>query len=204
MKRMIFILLLLVFPAQVFADDGFYGSFSGMISIMEDSDLRYNDDEAGEMELDTGVGFSVALGKKFGNGFRGEIEYAQRRSGISLPEQILLDDFGALDVSWIDANVHTYTAMFNLVYDIENDSGMTPYFGGGLGIGWLEIPLFESGAAFAYQVLAGVNCEMTERTDLILGYRYAGMSDPETSIGENSMTASVDSHNLEIGVRYSF
>ena len=189
MKKII-IILFLVLPSLVFAEDkmgnSFYGSFSGMVSVAEDSTIEADGVDAGELELDTGFGLAVALGKKFDNSFRGEIEYTHRKNEFA-------------DAS--DVYAHTYTTMFNLVYDIENNSSITPYLGSGLGVGWLE---GADGLEFAYQFLGGINYAVTDRTDLILGYRYAGMTDADRDVAGVNLSSSIDSHNFEFGVRYSF
>jgi len=190
MKKLIVVLCLSFLPAQSFAEDtkrdNFYGSISGLVVVVEDSTIKVDGVDAGELELDTGLGLAVALGKKFGNDFRGEIEYTHRRN-----EHADMEDIYA----------HTYTAMFNLVYDIENDSSITPYLGGGLGIGWLE---GADGSEFAYQFLAGVGYDVTESVDLIIGYRYAGMTDADWDVGTMKYSASIDTHNFELGVRFAF
>lgn len=189
MKKIIIVLFLLL-PSLVFAEDkrghSFYGSFTGMVSVAEDSTIEVDGIDVGELEMDTGFGLAVALGKKFNNNFRGEIEYTFRKHEFE-------------DVA--DEYARTHAMMFNMLYDIENGSDITPYLGGGLGVGWIEEA---DGSEFAYQLLAGINYAVTERADLILGYRYAGMTDADQDIDGVNLSASVDSHNFEFGVKYSF
>jgi len=189
MKKIIMVLFLLL-PSLVFAEDkrssSFYGSFSGMISVAEDSAIEADGIDVEELKLDTGFGLAVALGKKFDNSFRGEIEYTYRKHEFA-------------DVS--DVNARTHTMILNMLYDIESGSAITPYLGGGLGVGWLEDA---DGSEFAYQFLAGINYAVAERTDLILGYRYAGMTDVDKDFDGVNISSSVDTHNFEFGVRYSF
>lgn len=189
MKKVIVVLFLLL-PSLVFAEDkmgnSFYGSFTGMVSVAEDSTTELDGVDMEELEMDTGFGLAVALGKKFNNRFRGEIEYTFKKYEFA-------------DIA--DEDARTHTMMFNMLYDIESGSDITPYLGGGLGVGWLEE--FD-GSEFAYQFLAGINYAVTERADLILGYRYAGMTDADKDIDGVNLSASVDTHNFEFGVRYSF
>lgn len=188
--RKVIVVLFLLLPSLVFAEDkmgtSFYGSFTGMVSVAQDSEIRVEGGYTGALEFETGFGLAVALGKKFNNNFRGEIEYTHRKHELT-------------DVS--DEYARTHTMMLNMLYDLEHGSTITPYLGGGLGIGWLEDV---DGSEFAYQFLAGVNLEVTKRTDLILGYRYAGMTDADYEVEGVDISASVGTHNFELGVRYSF
>ncbi len=241
MKRVlsVFACILLLCPSLVFADnmkkdDSVYFSLSGMVAVAEDSTLKLGGSEA-ELELDTGFGVSVAAGKKFGNGWRGEVEYAYQNNGVGRGKVKIGDISGeerneiamALGFSLSDAELEELNEnindlglsypgelsgledpdlhffMVNGVYDITNSGPVTPYLGAGIGIGWEEEA---EGTEFAYQFLAGISYEVSSRNELILGYRYRGMTDLDFKITGTDIeyTATADSHNFEIGFRHSF
>ncbi len=190
---------LLLFPSLGFAgskDNFTYISFSGMVFVAEDSTLEAkNFMIAGgtEAELDVGLGFSVAVGKKAGNGWRGELEYSYRKSDTG---DLTL---GAVNVPTLGGEADIHIIMANGVYDITNNSLFTPYLGAD--VGWEEEA---EGAEFAYQLLAGINYEVAPKADLILGYRYTGMTDLNYEAAGLKYTATVDTHNFELGFRHSF
>lgn len=188
---------LLLFPSLGFAgnkDNSTYVSFSGMVSVAEDSTLEIGDIKA-ELGLDTGFGLSVAAGKKFGNGWRAELEYSYRKNDIGdLTLGILI-----IPTSLLNEEIDVHTVMANLVYDIQNNTMITPYLGAGVGVGWEGEA---EGAEFAYQFLAGINVEMSSQNELIFGYRYTGMTDLDYN--EGHLTATAGSHNFELGFRHSF
>ncbi len=173
------------------------------------------------------MGVSVSLGRKLENGLRVEAEYTFRQADVD--EMVVSGEFsvGAKDdqnqyvpfsqkVSagkyMDDRKIHSF--MFNLIYDITINGPITPYLGVGLGVGWEEEAENEE---FAYQILAGISYAVSPRVDLILGYRYFAMNDLDyrvTEIDETMsegevlleipITQSVNTHNFELGVQYSF
>jgi opacity protein-like surface antigen len=112
--------------------------------------------------------------------------------------------------------------MFNAYYDIPiNGSSLKPYIGGGLGfynahIVNLSPPGFGGFVAngfspdrFAFQLRAGLNYAISRKFDIFLGYRYfqgnrfrytIDNSSPPLVLRPNGL----ESHNLELGVRYNF
>ncbi len=188
---------LLLFPSLGFAgnkDNSTYVSFSGMVSVAEDSTLKVGGIKL-DMELDTGFGLSVAAGKKFGNGWRGEVEYSYRKNDI---DNLTV---GSLIFPIYDEETNIHIFMSNLVYDIQNNSMFTPYLGVGVGVGWEGEA---EGAEFAYQLLAGISYEVFSRNELIFGYRYTGMTDLDYKGAGLEYTATAGTHNFELGFRHSF
>lgn len=106
-------------------------------------------------------------------------------------------------------------------------SGLTPYIGGGLGIGWADPNLdgddaefgpdfanFEDGAAgFAGQLGAGVKWEIADGFALDLGYRFKALIATDLENEDNGGTpgsccslTSTDfySHNVQLGLTVGF
>ncbi|NOT42730.1 MAG: porin family protein [Alphaproteobacteria bacterium] len=91
-----------------------------------------------------------------------------------------------------EGNVQTWALMANAWFDLTNDSDFTPYVGGGIGY---AISKFDGGAVydgvdgnFAWQVGAGLNIDVSEDTQIGLGYRYFDAGDVELTLPTPSGT----------------
>ena len=116
-------------------------------------------------ELETGFSFGAAVGYAFSNNFRveGELAYQLNNSSTSYLAQS------------IDTNIHTLAGLINGYYDFKNSSDFTPYISAGIGVGGIINEFANDlGAAFAYQVGAGVDYSITDKITLGVKYRYTG------------------------------
>ncbi|WP_428407870.1 P44/Msp2 family outer membrane protein [Hyphococcus sp.] len=186
-----------------------------------------------ETEFDTGYAFAGAIGKDFG-WLRGEVEVAYQSNGVDAHSGvsaggIALDgeDAGVLitgspniGVSVGDlvadgrGDVSTLFVMANVFYDIDTGGRLTPYIGGGAGVGFADVDYSPSGVAiiqddasvFAYQAMAGVAYAVSPSLDLTVGYRYRATSDVE--VDADLFSARFDIENktsiIEAGLRFSF
>lgn len=205
--RILLILLMLVVPAQVFAGNTYVKGNVG-IFMFEDSSISANngvlDVEVGDLTASTGFGLSAAVGRGFDSGFDIELEYGYKHANFEdfkLNEDIV----DGIEIE-IDGSVNIKTLMVNGIYNFKNISFLTPYVGAGIGIGWVSFEDEEkfSDTKLAYQVLAGVETGITERLSFLVGYKYLGTGDFMEEEGEIDVLASIDSHNIEFGLKYSF
>lgn len=220
MKKFLFLLTLLLLPAHVFADDGIYLKGNMGIFSMEDSTLNLEGDagdiDIGEVSSDIGFSINTAIGKSFANGFDLELEYGFKTA--SLDEATPSDEFAEAykdaygeDISDykedVDGNIDIHSLMVNAIYNLNNQSSITPYVGGGIGVGFTDVE-DSSDTVFAYQVIAGVAFNLSKNVDILVAYRYFGtddISEEGTFDGYDiEGSASVDSHNFEAGFKYSF
>lgn len=118
-----------------------------------------------------------------------------------------------------------YSFLGNLYYDFHNKTKWTPFLGAGLGAAWIHSPKTTwtgtmnivdttastttavpvvanspmlSGAAFAYQLKAGVSYDVTQRASFALQYRFFGTSEfaaHSNSVTINSATFTVGQQN---------
>ena len=109
---------------------------------------------------------------------------------------------GALDFysNSLDANskeaLRMTTVMGNVYYDFKFGAVVVPFVGAG--VGWLHSWLTDESYRitrpedneFAYQVMAGMNFTVTQRTDIGVDYRHLGWTDGNGS--ENIFEASVN------------
>lgn len=114
------------------------------------------------------------------------------------------------------AKIDSYTALFNVYFDLGTWSGFTPYIGGGVGGSFLR------GRDFAWRNntarvdaikrwnlgwagMAGIGYAVSPNLSLDLGYRYIDLGDATTNYDTannqlylNGLTA----HEIRIGARY--
>ncbi len=218
--RILLILLVLLLPAQVFAGNTYVKGNVG-IFMFGDSEIEF---ESGGQEVDlgdivsnTGFGLSAAVGRSLGN-FDVELEFAYREADFDEFEAKVFTVEGvgfALPSGGLDGAVDIKTLMGNGIYNFKSSSSVTPYVGAGLGIAWVDADKLDD-SVFAYQFLAGIDMAMNDNFSLLLGYRYLGASDisgdatlsveysGETYYADGEGSASIDSHNFEVGLKYSF
>ncbi len=185
-------------------------------------------------EFDTGYTLSAALGRRFGNGLRGEVELAYQDNAVDTHNNVQAagipldnEDVGVLisgapqqgaTVGEVVANgrgsVDTTFLMVNLYYDFTQYGAFTPYIGGGFGLGFVNVEYSPSSVGivddddtvFAYQVVAGASYAFNDRTALFAQYRYRATEDVGTEV--DLFPASLDVENrasvIEAGLRFNF
>lgn len=196
---------------------GWYASISGGWTNRED--VHEIGNPATFLTWEDGFSVNGAVGYEF-SFFRAEFEIGLSNTGVDqagagIPN---VGDF----VSGAQGNVSLRKYMFNLYHDFKfNDLKIVPYVGGGIGFYQSEInglfPEFftslgqelngvnaTSDFPFAYQVKAGVNYEMTQRTELFLGYCFFDgnsldfAASPFGPFRPNCATT----HTMELGIRF--
>ncbi|MDZ4783491.1 MAG: outer membrane beta-barrel protein [Planctomycetia bacterium] len=198
-----------------------YVSLSGAWSNRET--VHEEGDPTTFIEFNDGFNINVALGHEF-DLFRVEFEYSY------FNQQVALAGAGipgfAPFVGESPGNISVKAFMLNVYHDFDFGGRLKPYVGGGIGLFQSEInsllPTFfadapfsnstlgvntTSDVAFAYQFRAGVNYELTRRTELFAGYRFFDNTDPLTFAAEPFGIFYPDSatfHNFEAGLRVKF
>ncbi|WP_411818886.1 P44/Msp2 family outer membrane protein [Hyphococcus formosus] len=184
-------------------------------------------------DFDTGYALSGALGRDYGF-FRGELEVAYQSNGVGSHAGvsaggIALDaeDAGVLItgspnigvsvgdlVSDGQGDVSTIYVMANALVDVELGGRLTPYIGGGVGVGFVDVDyspsavgiIQDKSTAFAYQAMAGVAYAVAPSVDVTLGYRYRATTD--VSVEADLFSADFDVENsasiIEAGLRFTF
>ncbi len=116
------------------------------------------------------------------------------------------------------AKVQAITALFNGYFDLGTWYRLTPYVGGGAGVGYVTIRDFQSTNAppfvngdndqwkFVWAGMAGVGWAVAPNLTLDLGYRYLSLGNLRTgSDAAGSMTfRNVAGHEVRVGLRWSF
>jgi opacity protein-like surface antigen len=199
------------------ADTGWYVSVFGgaQWSTAEADDGSAAFGQFFDFDTDIGWQFGAALGARFTDNLRGEIELSSGAVGLSDvtisggPGPLFDGDTYAVT----DGSASTSYLLANLWFDIDTGSGFTPYIGGGLGagyvaaegtIGGLGDTVDLSGWGWAYQVGAGVKVDVADNMALDLGYRFKAVVDAELEGGGDDAIVNIGSHVVQAGLTFSF
>lgn len=166
---------------------------------------------SGSVQSTTGFNVGGAIGTRFLEHFRTEINVGYRRNVVeNIAIQAGVND-GKGSMSMIHALVNAYAE-----YDF--DLGVIPYFGLGVGYGQVRIDAhnkpdtFQMDAkddAFLWNLMGGVSVPFSDVTTFSLGYRYLATEDLNfradiAGIGGRQVDSEYDAHELVLGIRYSF
>ena len=167
------------------------------------------------VSFDTGINTGITGGYDFGIiRIEGEISY--KHNELS---SIKDNNNSANSYRNVDGNVGVMATMFNAFVDLKNDSPITPYFGGGIGVATIylsETFATYNGArkiiydkdddtVFAYQIGTGVEIALRPRYSLDIGYRY--FATDKASFKNSFYPTSglkMESHNVAVGFRFKF
>ena len=111
------------------------------------------------------------------------------------------------------AELESQSLFLNAYYDIDTGTKFTPYVGGGIGYAKLKGSISNGGVKlasdsdtnFAWQLGAGIAYAVNKNISVDFGYRYTDMGDLTANIyPTEKFKIDVDSHELLLGVRYTF
>ncbi len=206
-----------MFETGGFAPD-FYVSIFGGVALPEDvkGSATNTTGTSFRVNLDTDTGFLVggAIGVEINEWLRTELEVSYQQvdadsfSGSNATTAFAYSARGDLDAIYILANVWA---------DIPIELGVTPYIGGGVGVGIVDAdvrvgpaPPFgpdDSDAGFAFQVGAGLKYAFNERLSFDLGYRFRGITDLDfddrAGLLARNRGFDLYSHIIQGGITYS-
>jgi opacity protein-like surface antigen len=131
---------------------------------------------------------------------------------LSEPSDFSLDGDGSLGILTIMGNMWLGFNMLPVVGDPVNNIGsglgFSPYFGGGLGVAFVDgstddvFDIDDSSTAFAWQVGAGIRWNFASNIGLDVGYRYRGINDVSFDGLDDSVN--LTSNNVIVGLTFSF
>jgi outer membrane protein OmpA-like peptidoglycan-associated protein len=150
------------------------------------------------LDFESGWAVLATLGYAFHHDWRIEFEAGYRNNKTSLATE---------------AEVEEFSAMLNLLYDIDLSPNLALNLGVGVGydVAVLDVPGLDSDSDgnFAYQGIAGLSYAVGSRTDLTLTYRYLNVQEPEYLLfvpaPAGTLGVVVDDitkHTVTIGLRY--
>lgn len=193
-----------LFALMMFSGLGVSAAFAGLYVSgnvgavwLEDTDIKGEFGDEGEISFDTGFGITAAIGNAYENGLRGEVEFGYRTSDVDEYDS----DFGSGSTN---GDISTISLMVNGYYDFMPKETICPFIGAGIGYVNIEDDFDELGSAddnvFAYQVAAGVAYTINPQTKIDVQYRYFDTDDGDF----DGLEFEYGTHNVMLGVRYSF
>jgi len=214
-------LAFLVLPNLSCAAQGRPGGYASLflgVSLLDDTDVTtdvFPDTYYDRIEFDPGVYVGGTAGYDFGLiRLEGELSYRQN-------DMDTLSDRGDTNFHYssVDGDVGLFAVMANAFLDIHNDSPITPYIGGGIGVATIYLsetsanidgirqPIYaeDDESVFAYQIGCGLDIALNRQTSLDIGYRYFGTETARFNSDWNqSVEFDTESHNVAIGFRFKF
>ena len=156
-------------------------------------------------DFDTGLGAFAGGGYAWNNGLRAEGEIFRSRAAVNGIEGSVGSNGGLNNTDFF----------VNGLYDFNMNSMFTPYVGVGIGFavpGADHIGTLANGSTFddtdfqfAYQAIAGVSAQLDPNWAVTADYRYVATTDASYStLAGTTGTMENASHNLMLGLRYSF
>ncbi len=160
-----------------------YFAGSAGVHLVDDIDATAPTGVSFSVEHDTGLAAAAAIGRYFGQSFRGELEFSWR--------QVESEDVVSFGASiGLDSELMTTAIMVNAIYDVRFGAPIVPYLGLGLGAAMIESDDLDDGfgnvaegkdsTEFAWQVIAGVAWELG-RFAITADYRYFGTGDDDAN-----------------------
>lgn len=151
---------------------------------------------------DSNVSFLGSLGYAFDNGVRVEAQYFHDQKNAH-----------AIGATPVGGHVTDNAVFLNMLYDLHNETILTPYIGAGIGPDFVHVDHVGTAAAnlngdavvAAYQGIAGVAAKLDEEWAMTLDYRYIGSFDPKVGYTPGTEARITNSaHNVMVGLRYTF
>lgn len=193
--------------AEAYPKQGWYVGLGGGVGFQQDSDAIIGG-ITNVMEFDPGFVLNGNVGYGFENQLRPEFEVSYRRNNV--------DAVSGTGSGTNNGHEDALAFMGNLFYDFDTRSGLTPYIGAGAGAALVAADnagfvvggttLNSQPLRFAYQGIAGLAYEISERLDISADYRYFATMEPEfkTAAGVLADETSYNHHSFLIGLRYVF
>jgi outer membrane immunogenic protein len=212
MKRTFIIIcsiLLSLLCSQVYGLDNYYGRISLGLALPSESDMTDSTAPGTTIKAESKTNgcASAAFGSDFGK-IRGEIELAYQQNEFD-------NAFSSGSNRTIDGEISAISYLFNLYYDLDNNTNFTPYITAGVGLTSLHIKDFSLPAAgtdpafsstseddieFTYQIGCGVSYAIERNISIDINYRRFTPSDPAF----NTLQSEFESNNFYVGLRISF
>lgn len=183
-------------------------TFADRVSVLQTYDST--------LDLKTGYLFGGAIGMHVTDVIRGEVELSH--SSWKGNDASWIDGAAVTGSDGVSGKISATYLLANLWLDWKNNSAFTPYVGGGAGAAWVNGSIdYDSsawghgdgrGTNFAFQLGGGLKFDLTENASVDLGYRYKSILNVDfknRGAGEpNLENGDVNSHNVQLGLTYSF
>lgn len=164
------------------------------------------------VEPNNGWTVGGGIGKRFRRRVRGELEWSYRNASLNEASTVLNGVVQTNDA--LDGQLNVYRQTSNLLFDLNPEGRFNAYFGGGVGVGFLDLDAADPAtpvsarlttSSFVYQGIAGFSTKINCRTEVFVDYRYSGTDklelDTTTPAGSSTFTVDLTSNDIFFGVR---
>lgn len=189
----------LIASAAFAQEEGFYIGVGGGLNAMHSSDIdgpTFND----ELNNDEGFVGAGVLGYKYNNGLRSELELGYRKNDVDE-----INDVTA------DGETEVYSAMVNLLFDLDISESVDTYIGGGAGGAFVRhdkvgptqaTRVDDTEFVPAFQGIAGLSYALSNKADIFLNYQYFHAVDPNFKNEANTkVDVDYDSSTVMLGLK---
>jgi len=159
-----------------------------------------------DIDFDEGWGVQVAFGRRHYGDPDNALMFDLELEGL-YTDQEPDSDGGPVN------DLNTAAIMLNGLGALAVGESAEVFFGGGIGLGWLDIGTRsdtlssfddEDGPFLAWQLRAGVRFDVAESTQIEVGYRFLNIDDAEIDdgIGDSDFDLKTKQHSLGLSVRF--
>ena len=197
-------------PAASAAEFKPYVSVFGGVSLLNDLHITNFNNKQYTWNFNGGYNLGGAVGVKWNDLLRTELELSH--SVWSANHWTHTGDGGYAGAA--SGNLQATYLLGNVWFDVATNSMVTPYIGGGLGVGWANAnvtpgkgyQLLGGNSGFAFQLGAGLKFAVSESVDIDLGYRFKDITNITFSdqYGNPWSPTNLVSHNFQLGVTLKF
>lgn len=187
-----------------------YMSIAGGVLLPDDIDTNVPGVLSEKDEIDTGAGFTFALGYDTPIGIRVEGEFGYGRTSFGNFSGTLLGTPFTGDASDIDLNIYTFSV--NAFYGFHLPlSPIVPWIGGGVGFGHIEqesgtivqdgVPIATSSSSttdVSANGQIGIDLELSKNFVIVPSYRFLWINSGD------EFTDDFTAHTFWLGLRYNF
>lgn len=231
LKHFIIALGLVTASTAVLADNsGFYIGGKIGASILQSKDVKSNGysysnadydysitDNKNKTVFNLGLNVGYDFNAQYAVSVRAELDYTYRSSAKISSSSYFFSSIGGTsggDTYEERFKIKQSTLMLNGYYDFHNSSDFTPYLGLGVGMGFVKYKGEENDSStisktkFTWSAMAGVSYQLSKNLSANVEYRYLNSGKIEDTdsdgIWHDNFSAKLQSHDLNIGLRYAF
>ena len=198
---------LLAAPARGADGKSYFGVDVGLTLNSSTQLEQFNNTPVDEtIKFKTGYRFGLTGGYMINDNFAVEVETGF--SGTSVKSS----DGESLDAGE-EVSIYQIPVLANVIWRIPTGMKLKPYVGLGAGMATSILDIKGTGTPLdatsttivpAFQALAGIRYDFTDRLGLVAGYKYLYTGSPEWNHLVNIKFEALKSHQINVGLNYTF